>query len=108
MTTVVKILSRRTSEKCHSDTDDIDIQYESHKVHSLRGAFAFLAIDTTLMFICLNELLGILIKPGEICLKMHSCFLTIHFNLKVSVCVVGHTGNLDLRMVSLCSYPAEL
>lgn len=54
MTTVVKIVSRRTSEKCHfkgSDTDDIEIQYESHKVHSLRGAFAFLAIDTTLIYV---------------------------------------------------------
>lgn len=83
MTTVVKILmSRRTSEKCHfkgSDRDDIEIQYESHKVHSLRGAFAFLAIGTTLMFICLNELLGILIKPGEICLKMHSMLLNNPF-----------------------------
>lgn len=54
MTTVVKIVSRRTSEKWHfkgSDTDDIEIQYESHKVHSLRGAFAFLAIDTTLIYV---------------------------------------------------------
>lgn len=81
MTTVVKIVSRRTSEKCHfkgSDTDDIEIQYESHKVHSLRGAFAVFGHRHN-ADICLNELLGILIKPGEICLKMHSMLLNNPF-----------------------------